>query len=208
MNDETRQISDVEEKVAEAIKEHRDPPPDFPRVNSYVCKTCGHVSHTVDVAEGTTTMILPCMARTESRIELVTGEKATVCGGEMLSSFYCVDFDSFDFDDIAFEWRYATLPEYRDYKKKGLALANHVADGGLVLHKRTNKEAAMLTHGGKFVRPNGTFLSDSEADALQTGLQVLKEVVRLDVDKVKRKRHAKLMQEQARKKKRRRKRGK
>jgi hypothetical protein len=179
------------EKIAAALHNAKEPPPEFPRVNTYHCKKCGHTMNTVDVAEGTTTMVLPCMAHTQSSIQLVTGEKATVCSGEMLSTFYSVDHDTFDLDDIEFEWRYATLPEYESYKAKGMALANHVADGGLVLHKRTNKDAPMFTHGGFFVRPDGTRLSDGEAQALQTGLQVLKETVRLDIAKMKRKAHAK-----------------
>jgi hypothetical protein len=192
---ELENMSDgAREKIAAAIRNAKEPPPEFPRVNTYVCKRCDHVTHTVDVAEGTTTMILPCMAHTQSRIVLVTGEKATHCNGEMLSTFYAVDPDNFDLGDVEFEWRYSTLPEYQGYKAKGLAIANHVADGGLVLHKRSNRNAPMFTHGGFYVREDGTRLTDGEVANTRTGLQTLKEVVRLDMEKAKRKRHQKMLE--------------
>lgn len=182
------------EFIRSALANATAPPPEFPRVNAYACKKCGHITHTVDVADGTATMVLPCMAHTQSKIVLVDGAKASVCSGEMFSTFYSVDFETFDLRDIEFEWRFATLPEYQRYKAKGQALADHVADGGLVLHPRKNRDAPMFTHGGFWVRPDGARLSDGEAEGLQTGLQTLKEVVRLDIEKTKRKAHQKMLE--------------
>ena len=181
------------EKVTSILANATEPPPEFPKVNLYACMTCGHTTHTVDVADGVSSMMIPCMTHTQAKIELVTGEKARVCSGQMVSTFYALEWEQFNFDDIEFEWRFATLPEYQRYKSRGIALANHVADGGLVMHPRKNKDAPMLTHGGFFARPDGYRLSDDEAAGLQTGLQTLKEVIRLDAYKAKRKAHSRGM---------------
>lgn len=161
--------------------------PANPKINLYVCKECGHKTYTVDVARGTTSMVLPCMSHTEAKVLGADGQKAHACSGEMLSTFYSVDHSKVSLQDVKFEWRYATLPEYRDYRKRGQALADHVASGGLVLHRRSNPNAPVLTHGDCFVRPNGTALSKEEEASLETGLQVLKRTVRLDVAKAKKK---------------------
>ena len=171
------------EFIVNVITNATTPPPEFPKVNIYACAKCGHITYTVDVADGVASMMLPCMSNSETRITLPDGSKPQLCDGQMVSTFYDVLWEDFDLSQIKYEWRYATLPEYKRYKSRGDELANHVADGGLILHPRKNENAPMWTHGGFFVRPDGSRLSDQEAAVLKTGLQTLKEVIRLDMAK-------------------------
>lgn len=195
------EVNSINEEIRTAIAEAKPQSPDSPRINTYICKECGHHTHTVDVAEGTTTMVLPCMKGVDSKIVNALGEGITSCSGQMTSTFYAAR--DIPLSDVKYEWRYATLPEYRDYKKKHMALADHVASGGLVMHKRGNKDALVLTHGNFYAKPDGTRLTEAEVESNKTGLQILKDTIRLEKSKIKRKRHDALMKQQKTKQKRR-----
>ena len=193
-------MKEIKETVAESINNASKPSPNSPRINTYMCTSCSGKVHTVDVSEGTTPMTLPCLVNSDSGLLDSNGDKVASCSGQMMSSFYSVTDVSLK--DVDYEWRFATIPEYAEYRKKNKSVAEHVAQGGLILHKRSNKDSPVLTHGGGYVRPNGELLDDKESSTLKSGLEVLKQVLKLEVDKAKRKAHIKRMLKNKKKSKR------
>ena len=181
-------MTPTEKAVSVRLEAASKPEETWPRLNLYKCRECEGEVFTLDVADGTTPFMLPCIAHKESVILNAGGGNARPkCHGQMQSCFYAVKPEEIPLPDVRYEWRYATLPEYQAYRAKHMSLATHVADGGLVLHLRKNPDAPFLTHGGFFMRPNGERLSDKEVSTLHTGLQVLKETLRLERAKAKRK---------------------
>lgn len=184
MNDTEKAAAII--KVTNRINSGESPPPEFPRVNAYICEACGCVRHTVDAAAGTTPMVIPCIASDATVIELVDGAKASRCNGHMKSAWYSVMPGDVDLKDIEYEWRSPSLETYKQMKKANSPVADHVAKGGLILHKRTNKDSPMLTHGDFHVRPDGTRLTEDEEASMLSGLEKLRAFIRIELTLAKR----------------------
>lgn len=175
-----------------------------PRVNLYVCAACGFRLHTLETAEGNVQTTLPCLSTDQSRILLTDGTKAHHCGGIMMSAFHAVEPDEYKLEEIGYEWRSCTLDQYKEFQKKHQVFADHVAKGGLVLHRRNNKNAPYITHGKFYMRPDGTRLSDQEAAVRMKDLAILVEHLRMQKQKINRKAHSRQMERNKAKAKRRR----
>jgi len=186
-DEKTEKIIRVSTRITAGI----NPPESFPRVNAYICEKCGKVTYSVDVAEGTTPMRIPCIASDSKVIQLVGGGKASACSGHMMSAWYSVFPEDVDLKEVAYEWRSPSLEVYKQMKKSNSPVADHVAKGGLVLHKRTNKNAPMMTHGGYYVRTDGSRLTEDEESSLLTGLEKLRGFIKMELGFVKQEVHAK-----------------
>ena len=129
-------------------------------VNAYICQKCGHIVFTVDVAEGTTPMAIPCTHRPtqeESNIIGMDGKPALPevrCKGHMVSSFYAVKPTDYDMSEVEFEWRSPSLELFQKFRKAKSVLLDHVLGGGLVLHVRDDKSPIRL-HSGEFKHSEG-----------------------------------------------------
>jgi len=185
MQTEKEKVAAIETIVANSAREDAMPD-DAPRVNAYVCDKCGTVAYCVDVSEGTTPMVIPCLSSDGSKIVLLGGGKAHSCSGNMKSAWYSVRPGDVDLVSIPYEWRAATIEKYKQFKKTRPALADHIMNGGLMLHKRTNSNGPILTHGGFYIRPDGSRLTEDEEDSMMSGIERLKVFLKLELTMMKR----------------------
>ncbi len=163
------------------------PPPEAPRINAYCCNVCGHHELVVDTAEGTTPMTLPCMSASDSKIIGLDGSKAHQCSGSMISSWYSLLPGDVKLEDVHLEWRSPSLGFYKSLLKKNKQLADHVAKGGLTLHKRTDPNRPLWAHGDFYVHPDGTRLTEDESLAMLSGIEKLRGFVRMEIQLLRRK---------------------
>lgn len=151
------------------VDEQYAPEPDQPMVNAYVCQKCGHVAFTVDTAEGTTPMSIPCTHAPvveEGRLVGLDGstplQREQRCGGHMVSSWYAVRPGDYCLsEDVEFEWRSPSLGLFHKLRKQRSPLLDHLLAGGLVLCKRDHNSPVRL-HSGEFLHPDGHLLTDEE----------------------------------------------
>lgn len=130
-----------------------------PRINVYVCEKCGGHTVTVDVDEGVTPFMIGCHAKeTEphpaesgsrkfeellARIGIRVKEKLKLkCDGEAYSSMYPRGPRPPHIGEPKWEWYKPDQSEFSDLSRGAL---KHVAKGGLLLRKRTDKAPVM--HG-------------------------------------------------------------
>lgn len=152
-----------------------------PRVNAYACPDCGGRVLTVDCADGTTPMSLPCFTAEgrKSNIIMMGGAPAKPqCQGTMVSQWYSLAPESYVLAGVKYEWRLPSIERYMEMKKKEPALAHHVLHGGLILHNRT--DAAVLTHGGAFVL-DGRVLEGEELGKVLGPFALLRDMVEIEL---------------------------
>lgn len=150
-----------------------------PRVNAYICSKCGDITYTVDCADGSSQLAIPCQKKS-SKLLNMHGTEALVCDGYMLSSFYTVKVGEYDVDDITHEWYAPSLEEYQKLvRNKSETAVNHVTKGGLLLRDRTDHP--VFTHGEAFVTKEGEELDEEQTQLLFTGFERLRAAVKLKV---------------------------
>lgn len=196
MNDDEKTANTVKNmtrRVKQNVKHGRLEP----RVNAYVCTECGHITYTVDCAEGTTPFTLACQKK--SSILDMNGKEVKPCNGNAMSSMYSITPADYDWpEDITHEWYAPSIEEYNKIKKnKSRAVLDHVTLGGLLLRERTNHP--VLTHGDEFIDAEGNPLNDAEIGALRSGLERLRVATELTL--ASRKRKDRIRDEQARQRK-------
>lgn len=190
------------ERLADQVDEDFTHVPEQPRVNAYICQECGHIEFTVDAAEGTTPMALPCLSppeEAESQILDSTGAPAREekrCAGVMSSAFYAIKPDDFDLSEIKYEWRSPDVELYLKWRRKKSSLANHIMRGGLVLQNRTDKSGPVLRHDGEFMFADGTLLTDEQVGSHRSSVERLRAMCALHADAQRRKEAAKKKQQE------------
>jgi hypothetical protein len=168
------------------VESQHQPEPDEPMVNAYICQQCGHVAFTVDTAEGTTPMSIPCTHAPTQEEGNIVGmdnqplQKQERCAGHMVSSWYCVKRGDYCMEEVEFEWRSPSINLFHKLRKQRSPLLGHVLDGGLMLCKRDANSPVRL-HSGEFMKPCGKVLTDdelaghrSEVERLRAGMALYK----------------------------------
>jgi hypothetical protein len=168
------------------VKANHQPADDDPCVNAYICQKCGHIAFTVDTAEGTTPMAIPCThapTQQEGSVVGVDGkpvQQREKCDGHMVSSFYLVKPIDYDMADVEFEWRSPSLELFHTLRKTRSPLLGHLLEGGLMLCKRDHNSPVRL-HSGEFVKATGEVLTDeelgnhrSQVEKLRAGMTIFK----------------------------------
>lgn len=141
------------DQVHEGLADTENPLPDYPRINTYCCRSCGGQIHTVDCADGTTPMTLGCLCEEGKESTIVGMDGVPVrprCNGVMVSAFYSATASRVPLSEVAYEWRLPTMDEFRKTCAKHRNLGHHLLQGGLLLAKRS--ASPVLTHGGKFIK--------------------------------------------------------
>jgi hypothetical protein len=121
------------------MKENIVTEPLWPRVNAYICRTCGHVIFTVDCAPGVTPMFLPC--------------EFAKCKGTAFSAHYSLKPVDYEGEAIDYEWVQPAVKTWYAMQKFSPSAAHHVGNGGLILHRGRTK-VPVLCHD------NSTYLTD------------------------------------------------
>ena len=178
-------------KITDRIQSGQSPPDDFPRVNAYVCDKCGYVVHTVDVADGNTPLAIPCLSADATNIIGMDGKKTHHCSGAMSSAWYSVMPGDVDLKDISYEWKSPSIAFYQKLRKNKPSLADHAAKGGLLLHKRVDRDGPVITHGKFYVKPDGTRLSEREEEGRVSALEKLKAFIKQELSSARKKSKAK-----------------
>ena len=130
-----------------------------PRINVYVCQKCGGYTVTVDVDEGVTPFMIGCHAREFEPHPAEAGQRAFAealakegvrvkerlklrCDGMAYSSFYPRGPKPKHIGEPKWEWY---KPEQGEFSELSRSALEHVAKGGLLLRKRTEKPAVLHT---------------------------------------------------------------
>lgn len=97
-------------------------------VNAYTCEKCGGTICTVNLDAGVTPMFLACRA--------VPSDLVKDCDGSMVSAWY----RGTEAMTPTWGWHQATPKQIRRMKRNDPAMADHCAQGGLLLRELTEEE--------------------------------------------------------------------